>query len=144
MAESLGLHAGDGRRLPKPNNIIPVEASLDTDFFLKWCSVLKMFVKLTERESEVVSCLLKHRWALQDTILDPALLDSALMSRDIQNKVAEECNMTKQHFYVVMNNLRSKGIIKNGILNPRLIPNTRKDDNGVFQLLILFKDTNKK
>ena len=147
--ESFGFRAGDGRSLPKPNNIIPIEADSDTDFFLKWCSVLNMYiklttgVKLTERDSEVISCMLKYRLMLQDTILDHALLDSSLMGADIQNKVMEECHMTMQHFYVVKSNLKAKGIIKDGILDPRLIPNTRKDDNGVFQLLILFRNTNK-
>lgn len=38
-----------------------------------------------------------------------------------------------------MSNLRKNKVIIGNNINPRLIPNIRKDDNGCFQLLILFK-----
>jgi len=142
MSDVLGLKAGDGKKLPKPNNIIPVATSLDTDFFKKWCSFLRLFVKMTDREMDVVSCLLKQRWELSKVIPDQAILDTVLMSTDTQRKVIEECNLSPEHFYVVMSNLRKNKVVIGKVINPRLIPNIRKDDNGVFQLLILFKDPN--
>jgi len=39
----------------------------------------------------------------------------------------------------VMSNLRKKKVITDTGIDPRLIPTFRKDDNGLFQLLILFK-----
>lgn len=134
----------EGRKLPKPNNIVQVPTTSDIDFFKWWCVFLRPFVNLTNREIDVIASFLKHRWELSKTISDPAALDILLMSEDTKKKVLEECNITLQHFYVVMSNLRkSKVITENGI-NPRLIPNIRKDDNGTFQLLILFKDQQKK
>jgi len=39
-----------------------------------------------------------------------------------------------------MSNLRKNGIIVDNIINPRLIPNIRLDEEtGYFQLLLLFK-----
>lgn len=67
-----------------------------------------------------------------------------VMSESTREKVIAECNITQQHFYVVMSNLRKNKVIVNNTINPRLIPNIRKDDNGCFQLLILFKDNGKK
>ena len=67
-----------------------------------------------------------------------------VMSEDTKMKVQEECKITSQHLYVVMSNLRKNKVIINNTLNPRLIPNVRPTDNGVFQLLILFKDEKKK
>ena len=127
------------KKLPKPNNIVTVTTSLDTDFFKWWCIFLRPFVKLTDKETEVIACFLKYRWELSKKTIDPAALDILLMSEDIKRKVIEECHITLQHFYVVMSNLRKNKIIVNNIINPKLIPNVREDDNGTFQLLVLFK-----
>ena len=131
---------GSGRMLPKPNNIVTVPTTLDTDFFKWWCTFLGPFVHLTSREMDVVASFLKQRWELSKSISDPVLLDTVVMGEDSKKKVMEECKITLQHFYVVMSNLRKSKVIINNIINPRLIPNIRKDDNGCFQLLILFKD----
>lgn len=141
--ENTSQQAGEGKKLLKPNNIIVVPTSVHTDFFKWWCTFLKPFVKLTEKEIEVISCFLKQRWELSKKISDPAILDSQVMSNDTKAKVIEECGMTLQHFYVVMSNLRKNKVIINNTINPRLIPSMRQDDNGAFQLLILFKDNQK-
>lgn len=132
-----------GNKLPKPNNIVTVPTSINTDFFRWWCIFLRPFISLTNREVDVISCFLKHRWELSKSINDPAILDTMVMSDATKNKVIEECKITQQHFYVVMSNLRKNKIFINDTINPRLIPNIRKDDNGCFQLLILFKDKKK-
>ena len=134
------LDKGEGKKLPKPNNVVTVFTPLDTDFFRWWCIFLRPFINLTSREIEVIACYLKHRWQLSKTISDPSVLDTLLMSEDIKNKVIEECNITLAHFYVVKSNLRKNKVLLGDVLNPRLIPNIREDDNGTFQLLILFKE----
>ena len=139
----MGTTANTGqkvKKLPKPNNIVTVTASVDTDFFRWWCVFLRPFVKLTEKETDVIACFLKHRWELSKKISDPAALDILLMSEDTKKKVIEECDINLQHFYVVMSNLRKHKVLIGNVINPRLIPNVRPDDNGTFQLLILFKD----
>ena len=124
----------------KPNNMFPVMTHMETEFFRDWCVFLKPFVSLTPREMDVMASFLKNRYELSKSISDPATLDILMMSESTKQKVMEECGITKQHFYVIMNILRNKKIIKDGVINPRLIPNIRKDDNGSFQLLILFKE----
>ena len=130
-------------KLPKPNNIVTVPTSIDSGFFKWWCVFLRPFVKLTDRETDVIACFLKQRWELSQHISDPAILDSMVMSEDTKKKVIDECKITLAHFYVVMSNLRKNKVIVNNIINPRLVPNIRQDDNGIFQLLILFKDNQK-
>lgn len=132
------------KKLPKPNNIVTVPTSLGTEFFKWWCIFLRPFINLTNREIDVVSSFLKQRWELSKHISDPTILDKMVMSEDTKMKVQEECKITSQHLYVVMSNLRKNKVIVNNTLNPRLIPNVRPTDNGVFQLLILFKDEKKK
>lgn len=126
--------------LPKPNNIVTVPTSPGKDFFKWWCIFLRPFVSLTNREIDVIASFLKQRWELAQSISDPAILDTMVMNEITKNKVIEECGITQQHFYVVMSNLKKHKVIVNNVINPRLIPNIRRDDNGCFQLLILFKD----
>lgn len=132
------------RRLPKPNNVVTVPTTLDTDFFKWWCIFLRPFITLTNRETDVVASLLHQRWELSKHISDPGILDVMVMNEETKQKVMAECNITQQHLYVVMSNLRKSGVLINNVINPRLIPNIRKDDNGCFQLLVLFKDFSKK
>ena len=129
--------------LPKPNNIVTISTSPGIEFFKWWCILLRPFINLTNREIDVIASFLKQRWELSKSISDPTILDSMVMSETIKGKVIEECQMTQQHFYVVMSNLRKNNIIVHNTLNPRLVPNIRKDDNGCFQLLILFKENKK-
>ena len=130
--------------LLKPNNIMTVPTSIGLDFFKWWCIFLRPFIKLTNREMDVIASFLNQRWELSKNISDPAILDTMVMSEATKNKVIEECNITQQHFYVVMSNLRKNNVIVDNIIEPRLVPNIRKDDNGCFQLLVLFKDISKK
>ena len=129
----------EGRKLPKPNNIVTIPTSLNSGFFKWWCVFLRPFVSLTNREIDVIASFLKQRWELSKAISDPAILDTMMMGNETKKKVAEECGITSQHLYVVMNNLRKNNVIVNNVINPKLIPNIRQDDNGCFQLLILFK-----
>lgn len=132
------------KRLPKPNNIVTVPTSLEDDFFKWWCVFLRPFINLTNREIDVMASFLKQRWELSKYISDPGILDTMLMSEDTKAKVQEECKITSQHLYVVMSNLRKNKVIMGNSINPRLIPNVRKEDNGTFQLLVMFKDNSKK
>lgn len=129
-----------GWKEKKPNNMYTIPTSFDSGFFKWWCIFLRPFISLTDRETEIIACFLKHRWELSRSISDPAIIDTMLMSDEIRSKIIEECHITLQHFYVVMSTLRKKKVIKNNLIDPRLIPNIRLDDNGVFKLLILFKD----
>lgn len=126
-------------RLPKPNNIITIPISKDYDFFHWWCVFLRPVINLTNREIDVIASFLKQRWELSKSISDQAILDEMVMSDATKRKVMDECNISLQHFYVVMSNLRKSKIIEKGKINPRLIPNIRQDGDGYFQLMILFK-----
>lgn len=129
---------GEGRKLPIPNNMITVPTSPETDFFKWWCVFLRPFVNLTNREIDVIASFLKQRWELSKSISDPAILDNMVMNNNTIKKVIDDCKITQQHFYVVMSNLRKNNIIVNNVINPRLIPNVKQEDNGKFRLLILF------
>lgn len=132
---------GEGKRLHKPNNIVTIPVQPDScNFFRWWCIFLRPLINLTNRETDVVAELLRQRFELSKSISDPAILDTMVMAEETRKKVIEACGISQQHFYVVMSNLRKNKIITGNVINPRLIPNVRQDDNGVFQLLILFRE----
>lgn len=135
------VQKGESKKALKPNNIVTIPVEINSiEFFKWWCVYLKPFINLTNREMDVIAAFLWQRYELSKFISDPAIVDTMLMTDEIKQKVIDACNITQQHFYVVMSNLRKNQIIKGNIINPRLVPNVRKDDKGVFQLLILFKD----
>ena len=127
-------------RTRKPNNIFVINAGPTTEFFKWWCIYQKPVVNLTEKELNVVSSFLKQRYELSKIISDNSVLDSQVMSNDTKKKVIEECGISLQHFYVIMSTLRKKNVISEYGINPKLIPNIRRDDKGYFQFLLLFKD----
>jgi hypothetical protein len=122
----------------KANNVVRIPCSLDGSFFRYWFLFLKPFHKLTDREIDVITAFVKHRYELSKVIKDDEILDKVVMSEDTKRKVREECNITLPHFQVIMGKLRSSKVIIDGKINPRFIPNIIEED-GFFKLLLLFE-----
>lgn len=122
----------------KANNVVRIPCSLDGSFFRYWFMFLKPFHKLTDREIDVITSFVKHRYELSKVIKDYDILDKVVMSEDTKRKVREECNITLPHFQVIMGKLRSSKVIIDGKINPRFIPNIEEED-GFFKLLLLFE-----
>lgn len=122
----------------KANNVVRIPCSLDGSFFRYWFMFLKPFHKLTDREIDVITSFVKHRYELSKVIKDDGILDKVVMSEDTKRKVREECNITLPHFQVIMGKLRSSKVIIDGKINPRFIPNIEEED-GFFKLLLLFE-----
>lgn len=120
------------------NNVIRISTSLNSKFFRYWFEFLQPFHKLTEREIDVITSLVKQRYELSKVIKDDEILDRVTMSENTKRKVREECNMTLPHFQVIMGKLRKSKVIIDNKINPRFIPNIR-EDSGTFQLLLLFE-----
>lgn len=122
----------------KPNNIIRIPCSLDKSFFRFWFLFLEPFHKLTDREIDVISSFVKHRYELSKVIKDNVILDKVTMSEDTKKKVREDCNITLPHFQVIMGKLRKNKVIIDGKINPRFIPNI-DNNTDPFKLLLLFE-----
>lgn len=121
------------------NNVIRVPSALDTNFFRYWLEFIKPFHHMVPREMDVVSELLKNRYELSKVITDPNLLERVALNSDSQGKAREACGLTSQHFQVIMSKLRKAGVIEEGKINPRFIPNIKEDaEDGTFKLLLIF------
>lgn len=119
------------------NNAIRISTSLDK-FFRYWFEFLKPFHKLTDREMDVITCFVRHRFELSKKINDSDILDKVLMSDDIRKKIREECNLTLAHFQVIMGKLRKNKLIIDGKINPKFIPKIKEEDSS-FQLVLYFE-----
>ena len=115
--------------MKNPDNVILVPCTKKS-FFYKWLEFLKPFHSLTNREMEIAASFLAKREELSKVISDNSIIDSVLMSEDTKKKIRE-------HFQVVMGELRKSKFIDNNSINPKFIPNL-SDDNNVM-LLIYYK-----
>lgn len=122
----------------KPNNIVRIPCSLDSSFFRYWFMFLKPFHNLTDREIDVITAFVKHRYELSKVIKDTSILDKVTMNEDTRKKVREECGMTLAHFQVILGKLKKNKVIVDNKINPRFLPNIVEED-GTFQLLLLFE-----
>lgn len=118
-------------------NVVRIPATVETNFFKYWFEFLKPYHKLTSREIDVISELVKIRFQLSKIILDEDVLDSVLMSEDTKKKVREICKIKLSHFQVIMGKLRKHGIIVNDKINKRFIPNIKEDAKD-FRLIFYF------
>ena len=122
----------------KVNNVVRIPTSLKGKFFRYWMEFLEPFHKLTDREMDIVTAFLKHRYELSKVIKDDEILDKVTMSEDTKRQIREECNITLPHFQVIMGKLRKNKVIIDGKINPRFIPNITEEE-GNFQLMLLFE-----
>ena len=119
------------------DNVVRIPTSLSTKFFRYWFEFLYPFHKLTDREIDVITSLVKQRYELSKVIKDDEILDRVTMSEDTKKKVREECNISLTHFLVIMGKLRKSNVIINNKINPKFIPNI-DEESGNFKLLLLF------
>lgn len=123
--------------MEKPNNIVRIPCSLDTNFFKLWLKFLKPFHNLANREIDVMAELLKHRYNLSKVITDPEILEKVTLGEDTKKKIREDCGIAVQHFQILMRGLKNNKMIIDNKINPKFIPNITKE-NGYFQLMLLF------
>ena len=123
--------------LNRPNSVLRIPCSLSGSFFRYWFMFLRPFHKLTNREIDVITAFVKHRYELSKVIKDDVILDKVTMSEDVKKQVREECGIAFQHFQVIMSNLRKNKVIENGKINPKFIPNIT-EENRMFKLMLLF------
>ena len=120
----------------KVNNALRLPTSLDGNFFKLWIEFLRPLHKLTNREIDVIASFIKHRYTLSKAISDVAILDRITLSKDTQKEVIKDCGITLQYLQTTMSKFRKNGVIVNGRINPKFIPNI--NDKGMITLLLCF------
>ena len=124
----------------KPDSIIRVPCSSLRAFYKYWLKFLQPFHNLTQKELEVLACLIEQRFKLSRAYKDDALIDRILMSKNIKKLIKEECKVSQSHLYIIIQKLVKNNIIINNKINPKFIPNISEDSNkDNFKLLLYFE-----
>lgn len=117
----------------------------DRVFFKSWLELLKPYHRLTSKAIELASVLLEQRYMFEQRgVSDEGLLNKLVFSTENKRKIREDLNLKKEHFQYLLTLLRNAKIVINNTLNPRYIPNIKKDDKK-FCISFIFKldDDNK-
>lgn len=124
----------------KNSNIAHIVTTLNNpnnNFFQHWLSFIRPLHKLSEKEIEALAAFLKARYELSKGITDDDLLDKVLMSNETKRVIREELNIAPAYFQVLLTKLRKLGIIKNGKIAKKFIPNLEINSKE-YKLILLF------
>lgn len=119
------------------DSVVRVPCKADGNFFRYWFEFLKPFHKLTEREIDVATALVKKRHELSKVIKDAEILDKVVMSEYIRVKVMEECGLSLPYFQVILSKLKKNRILVDNRLNQNYIPKLQ-EEKGLFKMMLLF------
>lgn len=122
--------------MEKPNNAIRVPCSLKGSFFKFWLLFLKPFHNLTDREMDIAATFLKHRYELSKVIKDDVILDNVTLGEGTKRQIREECNISMQHFQVILSKLKKNKIIVDNRISPKFIPQISETNNNLCLLLL--------
>ena len=124
--------------MKKANNVVRIPTSLNGKFFRYWFEFLEPFHKLTDREIDVITSFVKHRYELSKVIKDDAILDRETMGDSVRKEVIEELKITPSFYQQILGKLKKNNIIVNGVISKRYLPpiNEKYSD---FRLLLKFE-----
>ena len=91
-------------------------------FFLIWLTILQPFIKLTNKETELLAKLLYHRYLISKEVKNKEMLDELLFSKIIRKKIMIELNIKEYAFNNTLSFLRNKNMIINNSINKKVIP----------------------
>lgn len=86
---------------------------------------------------DVLAAFLNNRHELSKVITDPNLLEKVALNSDSRKHVIDECGITNNYMQVIMDRFKRDGVIVDGRINPKYIPNVKEDESS-FKLLLYF------
>lgn len=119
----------------KTNKLIPLKCTADS-FYRLWIEFLGPFHKLTSRERDVAARIIAQYMKLKRSIQDPDVLEEVLWSQTSRKDMRDSLGMSKEYFQMILAKLREVGIIVDGGINKRYLPDMT--DEPRFMLSILF------
>lgn len=124
------------------NNVIRIPANIKENFFRYWLEFLRPFHGLTEREMDVFSEMLRHRYELSFKVKDDIILDKLILGDEYRKRIIKDLGVSASHFQVMMSKFRRIHLIIDSRINAKFIPHISEEE-GMFKLLFLF-DLSKK
>lgn len=103
-------------------------------FFKMWLMILQPFLKLRNKELDLVAKLLYHRYLISLEVKNKEMLDDLLFSNKMKKQILLELDIPEYAYNNILTHLRKKDIIKDKSINKRIIP-VVSDDFKNFKLV---------
>lgn len=123
------------------DNVMRVPTTLSIEFFKLWLEFLRPYHDLSNKEMDLLACLLKTRHELSKVIFDEFHLDKAIFTEETKAKMSAELGISIDNFFVLLSRIKKKKMIVDGKINKRFIPSL-KDNAKEFKMLIYFELNN--
>lgn len=91
-------------------------------FFIMWLTILQPFLKLRNKELELLARLLYHRYLISLEVKNKEMLDELLFSTKMKKKILEELNMKECDYNNLLSSIRKKKIVIGKAINKSIIP----------------------
>lgn len=91
-------------------------------FFKIWLMILQPFLKLRNKELELVAKLLYHRYLISLEVKNKEMLDDLLFSNKMKKQILSELDIPEYAYNNILTHLRKKNIIKDKTINKKIIP----------------------
>ncbi len=102
-------------------NIQNSEVNLE-NFFRMWLVILQPFLKLRNKELELLSKLLYHRYLISLEVKNKEMLDELLFSNKVKKQIMKEIDLPEHGYNNLLSSLRKKQIINDKSINKQVIP----------------------
>ena len=91
-------------------------------FFRVWLIILQPFLKLRNKELDLLASLLYHRHLISIEVKNKDMLDELLFSVKIKKKIMKELGIPEYAYNNLLSTLRKKGIILDKTITRQIIP----------------------
>jgi len=91
-------------------------------FFIMWLMILQPFLKLRNKELELLAKLLYHRYLISLEVKNKEMLDELLFSSKIKKKILAELDIQEYAYNNLLSCLRKKKIVNDKSINKQIIP----------------------
>lgn len=106
----------------------------EENFFKMWLMILQPFLKLRNKELELLAKMLYHRHLISLEVKNKEMLDELLFSTKIKKKILQELDIPEYAYNNLLTCLRKKNVINDKSINKQIIPVIKQPFNN-FKLV---------
>lgn len=118
------------------NNISIQNITVDKErFFILWLTLIQPYLKLRNKEIEVLSKFLEYRYDISKRVDDDEEINFILFSRKIKSEIEIDLDISEHVLNNIISSLRKKKYIVGTAINKKLIPNIDLDVSDNFKLI---------
>ncbi len=91
-------------------------------FFKTWLTILQPFLKLRNKELELLAKLLYHRYLISIEVKNKEMIDELLFSSKIKKKIMTELSIPEHAYNNLLTCLRKRKVITERSINKQIVP----------------------